>query len=33
MRDVAERAGVALVTVSRVVNGIGTVREDIRLSV
>ncbi|MFF7598232.1 LacI family DNA-binding transcriptional regulator [Streptomyces mirabilis] len=28
MRDVAERAGVALVTVSRVVNGIGTVREE-----
>ncbi len=25
MRDVAERAGVAVVTVSRVVNGIGTV--------
>ncbi|MDH6220799.1 LacI family DNA-binding transcriptional regulator [Streptomyces pseudovenezuelae] len=28
MRDVAERAGVALVTVSRVVNGIGAVREE-----
>src|SRR4051812_44206151 len=28
MRDVAERAGVAVVTVSRVVNGIGTVREE-----
>ncbi|MFF1448414.1 LacI family DNA-binding transcriptional regulator [Streptomyces sp. NPDC058274] len=28
MRDVAERAGVALVTVSRVVNGLGAVREE-----
>src|SRR4051794_41886380 len=28
MRDVAERAGVAVVTVSRVVNGLGPVREE-----
>ncbi|MFJ6568721.1 LacI family DNA-binding transcriptional regulator [Streptomyces sp. NPDC091292] len=28
MRDVARRAGVAVVTVSRVVNGVGTVREE-----